>query len=170
MKVNACGCYSLSVSSVHLTQFEDWDGTSGAIITYHNSQPPAHHIPQIPTPRSSYTTTSNPQLIIYHNPTPKSSHTTTHNHHPPPHCMPQLRTPNSSHIATSTPQFIPYHNPQPGGADTSLCLTALHPTSTAYEFTDNEMVCCCTFVMPATRCCSSICSWATEGFHSNFLL
>lgn len=86
-----------------------------------------------PVEPSSHTTTHNPLFITYHNP------------QPPPRRMPQLPTPNSSHIATSTPQFIPCHNPQPGGADTSLCLTAhwkpVHPISTAYEFTDNEMAC-----------------------------
>lgn len=95
MKVNACGCYSLSVSFVQLTQFEDWEGASGTIITYHKYQPPNHCIPQLLTPNSSYTTSPNPQIIAYHN------------SQPPNHRMPQLPTPTSLHITPSTPQFIP---------------------------------------------------------------
>jgi len=128
MKVNACGCYSFSVSSVQLTQFED-SQCHFFLVGWGQGR----HL-----------------------------------------CVPQFPTPNSSYTTTSTPQFIPCHNPQPGGADTSLCLTAHwtpgHHTSTAYEFTYNEMASCCTFGMPTTRCCTSVCSWATEGFHSNLFL
>ena len=114
MKVNACGCYSLSVNSAQLTQFEDshnhfflvgWNQWSHhcmpQLITYHNSQPPTHPIPQLPTFNSLHAPTPNPQLIAYHN------------SQPPTHHIPQLPTPNSLHAPTPNPQLIAYHNSQP---------------------------------------------------------
>jgi hypothetical protein len=64
MKVNACDCYSFSVSSVQLTQFED---SQCHFFLVGWGQGSHHCVPQFPTPNSSHTTVPNPQLVAYHN-------------------------------------------------------------------------------------------------------